>query len=189
MSELIKAKQEKRKLAMIRSFMGVFSKYGLDGAYVRRLAKGAKETEATVYRHFKNKDDVIKQCSTFYHVLTQKELTDIIMMYIDQLDLLPEKILNYVDTVIDVCRFLMQVMAHPTYCDIMLETSKQVEAYILSFAATLEERYRITKADSEGAAIFMNSIVNDYILKKSKERFMLQYGSFKKLITQNPAQI
>lgn len=175
-------RREERKQGMIRGFIKAFCEEGLDGAYVSKLTAAAGVSEALLYRYFKNKDDVIRQCTIQYHEQIEIEIMDIFIRDLDSPDLLPQRILAYIDEVIDICRFLLQVMAHPTYCSMMYETGKQVKEHIGKAAVLIEEKLGLESDAALGSAHLLNSIVNDYILKKSKEDFLLQFAVVRRQI-------
>lgn len=95
---------------------------------------------------------------------------------------MPGRILNYVDNVLDICRFLLQVMAHPTYCAMMEETGLRVKAHIMGLAKLLREKLGLNEETASGTAFLLNSIVNDYILKRSKEKLLAQFGVIRLLV-------
>lgn len=182
MSEKNKSKREERKLSMIPCFMKIFCEQGLDGAFMRKLAPAAGVSLALLYQYFEDKDDIIRQCTLHYHERIQRELTGIIFRCIDRPEEMPDRILQYIDSVIDICRFLLQVMAHPTYCAMMDESGRQVEEHIMEVAGLLRERQGLTQEAATGAAFLLNSTVNDYILKKSRESFSVQFGAIQLLV-------
>lgn len=182
MSEKMKQKRDQKRVAMISDFIKVFCEQGLDGTYMRKLASSTGVSEALLYRYFENKDDIIKQCVIQYHEQIQRELTGVFRVYLHQPENLPERILFYVDQVIDVCRFLLQVMAHPKYSSIMEETVVSVNQHIYSIAALFQEQMGADWELALGASFMMNSLVNDYILKKSRENFLVQFEAMKRLI-------
>lgn len=182
MSKMNEKMREEKKDAMIPCFMKVFCEQGLDGAFMRKLASASGVSLALLYQYFENKDDIIRQSTAHYHERIQQELTKVIVIYIDKPDEMPGKILDYVDSVIDICRFLLQVMAHPTYCAIMEVTGQQVTAHIMEVATLLQEKRGQKEDTAVGAAFLLNSIVNDYILKKSRQSFLTQFGAIRLLI-------
>lgn len=175
-------KRQKKKAAMIAYFIGVFCEQGLDGAYMRRLATSAGVSEGLLYQYFADKNDIIRQCTTLYHEQIQRELTEVIIKHIEKAEQLPGAVLDYIDSVIDICRFLLQVMAHPTYCTMMNETGQQVKGYIGHVAKLFEERLCIDPAVALGSSQLLNSMVNDYILKKSREDFLIQFAIVKRQV-------
>lgn len=174
--------REEKKLSMIPCFMGVFCEQGLDGAFMRRLAASAGVSLALLYQYFENKDDIIRQCTLYYHERIQRELTAVLARCINQPEEMPGRILEYIDSVIDVCRFLLQVMAHPTYCTMMEDSGRQVAKHITRFAVLLEKKRGTDRDTALGAAFLLNSMVNDYILKKSRESFLTQFGAIRLLV-------
>jgi len=159
---------------MMISFMAVFSSLGLDGASVRKLAGGAGINEALVYRYFDNKDHVIKQCAAVYHTKIQKELTDILIDNIEQFHVIADRLMDYIDEHLDTCRFLLQVMAHPIYADYTAETAAVADGYLMDFAKAMAEHSGFGMDIAEGVTLLLNSIINDYVLKKDKQRFFKQ---------------
>lgn len=182
MGKTEKKTREEKKLAMIPSFMKVFCAHGLDGAFMRRLAPAAGVSPALLYQYFENQDDIIRQCTLYYHERIQQELTGILFDFIDRPEEMPDQILQYIDSVLDICRFLLQVMAHPTYCAMMEESDRQVTGHIMEVAELLEEKRELPREAATGAAFLLNSIVNDYILKKSKESFLVQFEAIRLLV-------
>lgn len=182
MKEETAKRREERKQSMICGFIRAFCEEGLDGAYVSKLTAAAGVSEALLYRYFENRDDVIRQCTIQYHEQIEKDLTEIIIRYLDSPDLMPGKILEYIDGVMDICRFLLQVMAHPAYCAMMEDSERQVAEHIIEVADLFEEKRRMDRNTAVGAAFLLNSIVNDYILKKSRESFFTQFGAIRLLI-------
>ena len=182
MSKTDKRTREEKKLSMIPCFMKVFCEHGLDGAFMRRLAPAADVSLALLYQYFEDKDDIIRQCTLHYHEQIQRALTGIVFDCIDCPEEMPDRILQYIDGVIDICRFLLQVMAHPTYCAMMEDSGRQVNEHIMEVACLLEEKRRLDRDTAVGAAFLLNSIVNDYILKKSRESFSAQFGAIRLLV-------
>lgn len=182
MSEKILRKREEKRLLMIPCFMKVFCEQGLDGAFMRKLASSGGVSEGLLYQYFENKDDLIRQCTVHYHQRIQRELTAVLTRYIDQPEKMPGRMLKYVDSVVDICRFLLQVMAHPTYCAMMEQSSHQVTEQIMEAAELLQKRQGLSEQAAVGAAFLLNSIINDYILKKSKESFLVQFGAIRLLV-------
>lgn len=184
MSKMDKKTKETRKLLMLPCFMKVFCEQGLDGSFMRKLAPASGVSLALLYQYFENKDDIIRQCTVHYHEQIQQELTGIFIAYMDKPEEMPGRILDYVDNVLDICRFLMQVMAHPTYCAMMEETGQRVTAHIMTVAGLLQEKRGLNEDAAVGTAFLLNSIVNDYILKRSKEQFLAQFGAIRLLVWQ-----
>ncbi len=182
MSKMDKKTREEKKQSMISCFMRVFCEQGLDGAFMRRLASAAGVSLALLYQYFEDKDDIIRQCTAHYHERIQEELTGIIFGCIDKPEEMPGRILEFIDSVIDICRFLLQVMAHPTYCAMMEESGRQVAEHIMEVAGLFQEKRGLTPEAATGAAYLLNSIVNDYILKKSRESFLTQFGAIQLLV-------
>lgn len=175
-------KREDKKLLMIPCFMKVFCEQGLDGAFMRKLASAAGVSLALLYQYFENKDDIIRQCIAHYHERIQRELTAVICLSVDEPEKMPGNILDYVDGVLDICRFLLQVIAHPTYFAMMEKTGQRVTAHILTVAGVLREKRGLNEEAAAGAAFLLNSIVNDYILKRSRESFFIQFGAIRLLV-------
>lgn len=182
MSEKVKQKRDEKKLAMIASFIEVFSRQGLDGTFMRRLASSAGVSEGLLYRYFEDKDDIIRQCTVHYHEQIQKELTALFAAYLHKPNQMPDRLLEYVDSVLDICRFLLQVMAHPTYSSMMEDTGKRVNAHILNVAGLFQEKLSMERDAAVGAAFLLNSIVNDYVLKKSREYFLVQFQAVQQCV-------
>lgn len=182
MSKMNKKTREEKKLMMISAFMKVFCEHGLDGAFMRRLASSSGVSLALLYQYFEDKDDIIQQCTAHYHERIQRELTAVFAGYIDQPDEMPDRILEYIDGVLNICRFLLQVMAHPNYCAMMEETEQRVTEHIMEVARLLQEKLGLNQEAAVGAAFLLNSIVNDYILKKSREHFLVQFESIRLLV-------
>lgn len=183
MSKMDEKTKEVKKLSMIPCFMKVFCEQGLDGAFMRKLASASGVSLALLYQYFENKDDIIRQSTAHYHERIQQELTAVIIGSIDRPEEMPGVILDYVDSVIDICRFLLQVMAHPTYCAMMEETGQRVTAHIMKVAEVLREKRGLSEETAVGVAFLLNSIVNDYILKKSRENFLAQFGAIHHQVT------
>lgn len=182
MSKMNSQAREEKKLSMIPCFMKVFCEQGLDGAYMRKLASACGVSLALLYQYFENKDDIIRQCTAHYHERIQRELTVVIIGSMDKPGEMPDRILDYVDSVLDICRFLLQVMAHPTYCAMMEETGQRVTGHIMEVAGLLHEKRELSEETATGVALLLNSIVNDYILKRSKESFLVQLGAIRLLV-------
>lgn len=185
MSEKVEQKRKEKKLDMISSFIKVFCELGLDGTYMRRLASSAGVSEALLYRYFENKDDIIRQCIIQYHGQIQEDLSQIFAANLHHPNQMSDKVLEYVDSVIDICRFLLQVMAHPAYSIMMEKTGQQVNEYIQTIAYLMERKLALDHYTAYGTAFLLNSIVNDYILKKSRENFLAQFHVVELLMNGN----
>lgn len=175
MSEKVTIKREKKIHDMIASFIEVFCQEGLDGVSMRKLTAAANMTDSLVYRYFKNKEDIIRQCTVLHHERIQKNITEILIENINCPENMAEKLLAYVDSVLGTCRFLLQVMAHPTYCTMMDDSRQLVDRCIMQFAAEIQVKWNLSREKSAGIAVLLNSIINDYVLRKSRENFMLQF--------------
>lgn len=182
MSKMDQQTREEKKLSMIPRFMKVFCEQGLDGAFMRRLASASGVSLALLYQYFENKDDIIRQCTAHYHERIQREITQVIITYMDKPEEMPDRILEYIDSVVDICRFLLQVMAHPTYCAMMEETGLRVNGQIVEVAGRLQSERELNVEIAAGVAFLLNSIINDYILKKSRESFFTQFRAIRLLV-------
>ena len=117
-----------------------------------------------------------------YHEQVLRELGTIFDEYIHRPDEMAEKTLEYIDSVIDICRFLLQVMAHPTYCK-MIEDSKQSSySYMADFARLFQEKLGIDEETAIGAATLLVNAVDGYILKPSRANFLISFLMVERLV-------
>lgn len=173
--------QEKRKQKiqwMLESFMPVFSQHGMDKTSIKMLADSVDRNVALLYQYFKDKDDMIAQCTEYYHSKLQVELVDILCVYVEDPDKMAAEALAYIDEHMDTCRFLIQVIVHPTYSSYINKTSQLVNQNLEDLALQLSQTYILDSSKSLGISQTINSLVNNYILRPSKELFMLQFNVF-----------
>ncbi len=163
---------------MLEGFIKTFSKYSLDQTTIQKLAKEMKMTPSLIYTYFENKDDIIFKCTQYHHEKIQNGI--IAALNADFEGVLtegPKNVMQYVDSKLEICSFLIQVMAHPKYCMAMEETKFMVDRCMQQYTTKLVTQYQLSPKTADGLALLMNSIINDYILKKSKERFYMQFNS------------
>ena len=86
---------------------------------MRKPASASGVSPALLHQYFENKDDIIRQSTAYCHERIQRELTAVIVGSVERPEEMPGRILEYIDGVLDICRFLLQVMAHPTCCTMM----------------------------------------------------------------------
>ena len=171
-----------RRNDIIDASIKIFSDYGLDGSNTRAIAKQAGVSQTLLYKYFKDKDEIIHECTSTYHDEIQGKITKIIADSFDNLDVLPEKVLEYIDDVIDICRFLLQVIAHPIYSSMMKEPQLFSQDQIDTSVEIFVEKFHTNQHTALGAILLFNSTINEYILKKSKEKYFIQMDAIKLLI-------
>jgi len=184
MSEKVKRKRTEKKLLMISGFIQAFCTHGLDGTHIRALAAAVGVSEALIYRYFESKDDIIRQCTVLYHEQVQKELVRIFEVYIYSPDEMAEKLLEYLDSVIDICRFLFQVMAHPIYCKMTEDTQRLTYSYILHASDLFQEKIGVPEEVATGAAFLITSMIDEYILKRSRSSFLIQFRTIERMVVE-----
>lgn len=174
--------REKRIGVMLEKFIVLFSEHGMDKTTIRQLAESVELNPALLYVYFANKDDIIGKCTQYHHEGIQIEIAAITEKYVGDLELLPFKLLDYIDVKIDTCRFLLQVMAHPEYSCYMVSTNKKVNNIIFGNAEIFKKFYNMNDELAYGLTFLINSCINDYVLKKSKDQFLIQFGFLTKNI-------
>jgi len=182
MSEKVKQKQGVKRMSMISSFIVVFCELGLDGTSMRSLAASIDVSESLLYRYFENKEDIIWQCTALYHEQVLKELCNIFAKYIDKPDEMAEKTLEYIDRVIDICRFLFQGMAHTAYCKMMESTKRLSYVYMMDAARLFQEKIGIDEEMAMGAVALLVNTVDGYILKRSRASFLTSFRMVERMV-------
>lgn len=177
--ERSKKTRKRRRKEIVKSSIKVFSEMGLDGASIRAIAKGSGISLALLYKYFENKDEIIRECTVTFHERIQKHITRIVVREINDPDALSNRTVNYIDRVIDICRFLLQVMAHPIYSKMMDDTNILTQNQIEEAANAISDAYGTDPNIALSASILLNSTINDYILKKSRENYFRQMDGVK----------
>ena len=161
---------------MLEGFIKTFSKYSLDQTTIQKLAKEMEMTPSLIYTYFENKDDIVFKCTQYHHEKIQRGIIAALNLdFESDLHQGPENVMHYVDSKLEICSFLLQVMAHPKYCMAMEDSKFMIDRCMLQYTGRLVDLYQISPRTADGIALLINSIINDYILKKSKERFYLQF--------------
>ncbi|MDH4199049.1 MAG: TetR/AcrR family transcriptional regulator [Spirochaetia bacterium] len=81
-------KSEERKLQIIQETLAIIGESGLQGLTVSKIASNAGITEAALYRHFKNKEDILLQVVEFIGIrltTTLNSVKDKMMKSLDKL--------------------------------------------------------------------------------------------------------
>ena len=180
--------REEKIEQMLQGFVRAFCEYGLDKTTTKKLAHEMNMNEALLYTYFKNKDDIICKC-THYHYTNV--MTVVINTMIDA-DLeqraTADKLIHYLDSVIDIWRFLIQVVSHPKYSQYMEETNAQVYFQFKRYAEHLSVFFDLEEEAAQAVSLFCSSIILDYIVNRNKAyfytqfRFLEQYVKHKQLV-------
>lgn len=171
-------RREVRTEEMLEGFIKTFAVHSLDKTTIQKLAQDMDMTPSLIYSYFTNKDDIIFKCTRYHHEKIQKGIIRVLALNSgSDLRKTQEQILEFIDSKLDICTFLLQVMAHPQYHEAMEESKVLVDQYTLQYTNHLCGTYEIEEKEAQGIALLINSIINDYILKKSKVRFFMQFDS------------
>lgn len=173
----MKEKRRKKIEGMLQEFIQQFSMYGMDKTTIKMLATAVDCNEALLYQYFEDKDDMIEKCTEYHHEKIENELSALWLQQIGDLKKLGEKTIKYLDSVMEPCRFIMQVIAHPEYSDCAKETGMKEQDHAHEFVEELQKIYSVTEEGAMGIALGINSFVNNYILRPDKKCFFLQYNA------------
>ena len=182
MSEKVAQKRLIKRQTMLSGFIKVFSSFGLDGTNIGKLAASVDAPESLLYKYFENKDDIIRQCVAFYHEQVLRELGNIFVECIHQPDEMAERVLAYLDSTIDICRFLVHVMAHPIYCAVIADTKKLAQEYVSHATKLFQEEIGADAETAMSAALILHSVVDEYILNRSRVSFLAQFNAVVKMV-------
>ncbi len=171
----VQIKRQKRIEKMLVKFTPLFSRYGMDKVTIKMLAEEEGCAESLLYQFFKDKDDIITQCTAYQHAQLQTQLVELLCAHKGDFAQMCEQTLLYIDEHMDTARFLLQILAHPQYAACAKQTSLLVNSLLEQFAFQLHQVYVISKNNALGAALTINSLVNNYILRPDKQAFRLQF--------------
>lgn len=172
----VKEKREKKIEYMLEAFIPLFSKHGMDKTSIKMLADSVDRNVALLYQYFVDKDDMIAKCTQYHHNKIEEELITILFNNIDNPDRMCRATLDFIDSKRDICRFLVQVLAHPTYSFFAEESGEKISLQLKDFSTILKEKYKVSTETALGISFGINSIINNYILRENKEIFLLQFN-------------
>jgi AcrR family transcriptional regulator len=164
---------ESRRDELIKAFIQTFCEYGLDGTTTKRLAKAANLSEAGLYVHFKNKEDILSACVE-EHFRDVKDHTEALMKkYGGRLADFVDEMFQYVKSMLLENRFIFQVYSHPYYSELikglrceMLDNIKPQALILQVFGISQETAFTLV--------LLFNSALNNYILTQDEESFHIQ---------------
>lgn len=178
----MKEKRRKKIEGMLQDFIQQFSTYGMDKTTIKMLATAVDCNEALLYQYFEDKDDMIEKCTEYHHKKIESDLSAIWVQQVGDLKKLGEKTVKYLDSVMQPCRFIMQVIAHPEYSECTTEAGNREQLRAQEFIGELRKTYGITEEKATGIALAINSFVSNYILRQDKKCFFLQYNALTELL-------
>lgn len=175
-------RKQQRTVELIQMLIPVFSEQGMDQPTIKELAAVIDRGDMVLFRHFGSKEGMVVMCAEYARPRMQQGLTRVIKKYAGQPQLLPDKILSYLDRNLDTFRFVMQVVAHPVYSQKISGGNALVADEISHWADMLAQEGFVPAETALGVANLLNSVIDEYVLKKSPEIYRLQMSTLTALI-------
>lgn len=164
---------EHRREELIHSFILTFCKYGLDGTTTKRLAEDAGLSEAGLYVHFKNKEDILFCCVEEHFDRVSAETRKLVGLYGDRPEQFISVMFAFVKSMLMENRFIFQVLSHPQYGGGI----KNLRSNLISGIKLLQPILgKIGVSQEAGPALLLlfNSALNNYILTQDETGFQMQ---------------
>jgi AcrR family transcriptional regulator len=164
---------ENRKEGLIKLFINTFCLYGLDGTTTKRLAEEANLSEAGLYVHFKNKEDILINCVEVHFRKVKETTEQLLKKYDNKMDEFGYAMFEYVKSMVSENRFILQVLSHP-YFQTVIKGEREYLANGLIKQASVLEKQGVSREKSLALILLFNSALNNYILNQDEESFLIQ---------------
>ena len=173
----MKERRRKRMERMLDNFIKEFSAHGVDKTTIKMLAKSVNCNEALLYQYFEDKDDMIVQCTEYNYRKIVDRVVKLWAENVLDLEKTGEKTVKYLNSVMDQCGFLIQVMAHPTYSASLQAKRRYRSEQMQEFIDILQKVYVLSEDEALGITLGLNSFMYSYVLHPEKKWFFIQYNT------------
>lgn len=158
---------------MVRLSIKTFCKYGLDKTTTKKLAEEASLSEAGLYFHFKNKEELLYKCVEEHFRKVRGDIDTLVLNLGSNPYAFVKAIFYYTKEMFLENRFIFQVLSHPHYSEIIKDLRVYLLDGIKKQAAVLQER-NIPQDAALALVLLFNSALNNYILTLDDDSFIIQ---------------
>lgn len=159
--------REERKIIYLRSFMKAFSENEIDKTTIKKMAKAADMSEASIYQYFKNKDEIIVDCVKLYFNNLQTELFPVLQSAKFTMDQKVEKCLKFAKRSKGQAKFAIQVLTSPSYGKLCAPVTQEFLQNLIPVCDTIAEQQSVPQSSAYSfllllfSVLYSNGIVGD----------------------------
>lgn len=137
--------REERKILYLKCFMKAFAENGIDKTTIKKMARAADMSEASIYQYFKNKDEIIIDCVKLFFDNLQSEIFPILKNEKLTMSQRMEKCLKFSKRYKSQEKFAIQVLTSPSYGKLCAPVMREFQQNLGPVCDAISEQKSIPK--------------------------------------------
>lgn len=125
--------------------MKAFSQNGIDKTTIKKMARAADMSEASIYQYFKNKDEIIIDCVKMYFANLQNEYFPVLKNDKLTLNQKIEKCIKLSKKFKPQGKFTIQVLTSPSYEKLCAPVLREFQQNLISVCDVISEQQSLPK--------------------------------------------
>lgn len=137
--------REERKIFYLKCFMKAFSESGIDKTTIKKMARAAGMSEASIYQYFKNKDEIIIDCVKLYFDNLQSEIFPVLKNEKFTMSQRMEKCLKFCKKNKAQEKFAIQVLTSPSYGKLCVPVLREFHRNLVPVCDAISKQQSLPK--------------------------------------------
>lgn len=151
--------REERKIFYLKCFMKAFSENGIDKTTIKKMARAADMSEASIYQYFKNKDEIIIDCVKLYFDNLQSEIFPVLKNERLTLSQRMEKCLKFCKKNKSQEKFAIQVLTSPSYGKLCAPVMREFHQNLVPVCDVISEQQSVPKDSAYSFLLLFLSVL------------------------------
>lgn len=166
--------REERKIFYLKCFMKAFSENGIDKTTIKKMARAADMSEASIYQYFKNKDEIIIDCVKLYFSRLQTEIFPVLKNDGLTINERMGKCLKFCKKNKAQEKFAIQVLTSPSYGKLCAPVVREFQRNLVPVCDVISEQKSIPKDSTYSFLLLFFSVLYSGGINGDDEALALQ---------------